>query len=75
MLGGVSSGRIVQARSLTVAGRALGQSPVHIYADQAAPGFPRGLIGLEILGRERAWVDLAGGRLAVAGLPEARAEQ
>ena len=75
VLGGVSSGRIVQARSLTVAGRALGQSPVHIYADQAAPGFPRGLIGLEILGRERAWVDLAGGRLAVAGLPEARAEQ
>lgn len=75
VLGGVSSGRIVQARSLTVAGRALGESPVHIYADQAAPGFPRGLIGLEILGRERVWVDLAGGRLAVAGLPEARASQ
>lgn len=75
VLGGVSSGRIVQARSLTVAGRALGESPVHIYADQAAPGFPRGLIGLEILGRERVWVDLAGGRLAVAGLPAVRASQ
>jgi len=75
VLGGVSSGRIVQARSLTVAGRALGESPVHIYADQAAPGFPRGLIGLEILGRERVWLDLAGGRLAMAGLPEAAAEQ
>lgn len=75
VLGGVSTGRIVQARNLTVAGRPLGESPVHIYADQAAPGFPRGLIGLEILGRERAWVDLGGGRLAVAGLPEPRAEQ
>ena len=70
VLGGVSSGRIVEARSLIVAGRALGASPVHIYGDQAAPGFPRGLLGLEIIGRERAWLDLAGGRLAVTGLPE-----
>lgn len=70
VMGGVSAGRIVQASQLTVAGRALGESEVHIYADQAAPGFPRGLIGLQIIGRERVWVDLAGGRLAVAGLPE-----
>lgn len=65
VLGGVSTGRIVTARQLTVAGRALGESAVHIYADQAAPGFPRGLLGLGVIGEGRVWLDLGGGHLAV----------
>lgn len=66
VMGGMSTGRVVEARTLTVAGESLGPSAVHIYADQTAPGFPRGLLGLGVIGRGRVFIDLAGGRLALA---------
>ena len=65
VLGGVSTGRVIPIRGLFVAGRSLGPGEAHIYRDQTAPGFPRGLLGLGVIGQSRLWVDLGAGRLAV----------
>jgi predicted aspartyl protease len=65
VLGGVSTGQVVEARGVTVAGRDLGATEVHIYPDAGVPGFPRGLLGLGAIGQGRVWLDLAGGRLAL----------
>lgn len=66
VLGGVAQGGVVQASSLQFGGLALEDVDVQIFPLPALPGFPRGLLGLEVLRPYRAILDLAEGTLHLA---------
>lgn len=67
VLGGVAQGGVVEARSLQFGARTLEDVDVQIFQLPNVPGFPRGLLGLEMLRPYRAILDHRGGTLHLVG--------
>lgn len=63
VLGGVVEGGAVRVETLSFGGQVLRDAEMQLFRPVAAPGFPKGLLGVEALRRRRAILDLAGGRL------------
>lgn len=70
VLGGVAQGGVVEARSLQFGGLSLEDVDVQILPLPPIPGFPRGLLGLEVLRPYRAVLDHRGGTLHLSGVDE-----
>ena len=73
VLGGVSQGAFMTVHSLDFAGHRWNEVEAHIFTAPAAPGFPRGLLGIEALQGTRALLDIGAGRLDLAWSPLAKA--
>lgn len=66
-LGGVGLDRVVTARTLDFAGHRLRDVEVQVFTPAAHSPVPNGLVGLGLLQQFRTLIDLAGGRLFLAG--------
>lgn len=67
VLGGAATGLATRAERLVFAGETYEAAEVHVIDDHGVPGFPRGLLGLGVLGRWRVRLDLGGGRMGIGG--------
>jgi predicted aspartyl protease len=63
VLGGVAPSRVVSARVVEFAGQTFRDVEVHILQLPRAPGFPRGLMGVDAFADHRVLFDAGGGRL------------
>lgn len=67
VLGGATWGRVVEAETLTFAGRTIEDADVHIFRNQPIPGFPKGLLGHGVLRRSRVVFNHGAGRMHLVG--------